>query len=163
LEEDLLIKKAISRGVPVLGICLGAQLIAKAGGAKVWKGSKKEIGWYPVRLTKEGRDDPLFKGFGEMLTVFQWHGDTFDLPEGGVLLAKNDIYNQAFKLGSAYALQFHLEVTGEMISQWLTVYKDEVESMGGLIDVDVILRETVTHIKRVNDLARSLIKAWLYS
>ncbi len=98
-DEDLLIKEALKTGMPTLGICLGAQLIVKAAGAKVWKGREKEIGWYEVGLTKEGERDRIFGMFEDRFTVFHWHGDTFDLPEGAVLLARSGLYNQAFRIG----------------------------------------------------------------
>ena len=82
-QEDLFIKEAIQRGKRILGICLGAQLIAKALGAKVYKAPVKEIGWYEVSLTEEGAKDPLFSDFPKNFSVFQWHEDTFDLPNGG--------------------------------------------------------------------------------
>jgi len=113
--------EAIDRGLPVLGVCLGSQLIAKALGAAVRPNSTKEIGWYPLRLTPEAQEDRLLTGCGRDQTVFQWHGDTFDLPAGAVPLARSELCeNQAFRYGeSAYALQFHIEVTARMIDRWL--------------------------------------------
>ncbi len=127
-DEDLLIKEALKSGIPTLGICLGSQLIAKAAGANVYKEQEKEIGWYEVGLTEEGRGDRIFSMFEDRFTVFQWHGDTFDLPDGAVLLAENDLYNQAFRVGNAYGLQFHLEVTEGMIEDWMREYREEVQS-----------------------------------
>jgi len=160
-DEDRLIKKALKTGAPVLGICLGAQLIAKAAGARVWKGQVKEIGWYEVRLTEEGRKDPLFKGFPRQFPIFQWHGDSFDLPSAAVPLAENELYLQAFRLGNAYALQFHLEVTEEMIRVWLSEYDEEVRSLRGFIDPEQILKETENNINTLNRLAKLFIERWL--
>jgi len=130
-EEDLFIKEAIQRGKPVLGICLGAQLIAKALGAKVFKAPSKEIGWYEVRLTEEGLSDVLFRDFPPIWPVFQWHEDTFSVPRSGRLLATSGLLNQAFRYGeNAYALQFHLEVTEEMIRDWVETYDDEFKGSG---------------------------------
>jgi len=99
-EEDLFIKEAIQRGKTVLGICLGAQLIAKALGAKVTKAPVKEIGWFDVSLTKQGSCDPLFCRFPKTFSVFQWHEDTFELPSAGTLIATlKPIYRQAFRYG----------------------------------------------------------------
>jgi GMP synthase (glutamine-hydrolysing) len=96
--EDKLIKKAIEENTPVLGICLGAQLIAKSLGAQVTKNKEKEIGWYPLKITKEGSKDRLFKHFNAEEVVFQWHGDTFEIPEGAVHLAESTLCtNQAFR------------------------------------------------------------------
>jgi GMP synthase-like glutamine amidotransferase len=126
-EEDKFIKKIMEKNIPILGICLGAQILAKACGAKVRKANVKEIGWYEVSLTEKGKKDILFKELGKELEVFQWHEDEFEIPEGGVLLAESkECKNQAFKIGkNAYGLQFHIEVTSEMVEVWL---EDELNS-----------------------------------
>lgn len=118
--EDGFIKQVLGKGVPFLGICLGAQLLAKACRALVTKSPQKEIGWSEVRLTEEGAKDGLFQGLPEAFTVFQWHEDTFAIPESASLLATSEsCRNQAFRVGdSAYGLQFHVEVTPEMIEDW---------------------------------------------
>ena len=128
--EDLFIKEAIQRGKHILGICLGAQLIAKALGAKVTKAPAKEIGWYEVSLTEEGLRDPIFSSLPKAFSVFQWHEDTFEIPKGGKLLATSTaIPSQAFRYGEdAYGLQFHLEVTTEMIRAWMEEYEEEAPS-----------------------------------
>ncbi|MFH1034959.1 MAG: type 1 glutamine amidotransferase [Pseudomonadota bacterium] len=121
-DEDALLKDALARGSAVLGICLGAQLIAKAAGAAVSKAPVEETGWRSVAVTPAGQADPLFAGLGPELTVLQWHGDTFDLPAGAALLATGDeVPHQAFGLGRAYGLQFHLEATPEMAHAWFGV------------------------------------------
>jgi GMP synthase-like glutamine amidotransferase len=119
-QELYLIEEAMQRSLPILGVCLGAQLIAKAAGSRVYPNARKEIGWFPVYRTNETLYDPLFRGFGESETVFHWHGETFDLPEGALWLARSDACrHQAFRLGThTYGIQFHLEVTPEMISEW---------------------------------------------
>jgi GMP synthase (glutamine-hydrolysing) len=115
------IQQALARNLPVLGICLGAQLLAKACGAKVYPNRIKEIGWCPLELTPAAQADPLFQECGPRLTVFQWHGDTFDLPQDAVHLAQSpQCPHQAFRMGHcAYGLQFHIEMTAEMIDDWL--------------------------------------------
>lgn len=120
-DEDRLIKQVLKEEIPFLGVCLGAQLLAKACGARVMKASQKEIGWYNVDLTAEGSRDRLFRGVVSPLSVFQWHEDTFDLPEEGKLLCRSDIVpNQAFRVGPcAYGLQFHIEVSHEMVETWM--------------------------------------------
>jgi GMP synthase-like glutamine amidotransferase len=127
INEDLFIKEAIQRGRAILGICLGAQLIAKALGAKVFKAPVQEIGWYDVSLTKVGSQDPLFSNFPKKFPVFQWHEDTFEIPHSAILLATSPLVpNQAFRYGdNAYGLQFHLEVTESMIQEWMKAYEDE--------------------------------------
>ena len=133
--EDLFIKEAIQRGKSILGICLGAQLIAKALGAKVFKAPMKEIGWYDVSLTRIGSRDPLFSNLPKTFPVFQWHEDTFEIPKAGKLIATStDVPHQAFRYGeNVYGLQFHLEVTEEMIKEWIDTYEGELEGYETLL------------------------------
>jgi GMP synthase-like glutamine amidotransferase len=120
-REDLFIKESIQRGKGILGICLGAQLIAKALRAKVYKAPLKEIGWYDVSLTEEGSRDSLFSRLPKTFPVFQWHEDTFEIPDGGKLIATSTpVTHQAFRYAeNVYGLQFHLEVTEQMIVEWM--------------------------------------------
>ncbi len=126
-HEDLFIKEAIQRGKSILGICLGAQLMAKALGAKIFKAPVKEVGWHDVSLTRIGSRDPLFDDLPKTFPVFQWHEDTFEIPKAGKLIATSSpISHQAFRYGeNAYGLQFHLEVTEEMIFDWMETYEEE--------------------------------------
>src|SRR5436190_14483569 len=113
LEAELrLLEHAVTMGKPLLGICLGSQLITKALGGRVYRNPVKEIGWAPVHWTPAARTDVLLAGLVEPETVFHWHGDTFDLPSGSTWLAWSDACrNQAFRMGPLiYAFQFHLEV-----------------------------------------------------
>jgi GMP synthase-like glutamine amidotransferase len=150
-DEDLLIKRGIERGVPLLGICLGGQLIAKARNAKVKKGARKEIGWYGLTLTSAGRQDAGFRNFPQSLTVFQWHGDTFDIPEGASHIAGSELFpNQAYRIGDkVYGLQFHLEVTEKIIRQWISEYQEELSSVD-YIDPNRIISDTEMYIDRLN-------------
>ncbi len=120
-REIACIQNILAAGKPVLGICLGSQLMAAALGARVRKNRRREIGWYPVELTEAGRTDPLFRGGPWRPWVFQWHGDTFDLPDGARRLASSPLCrNQAFRWGqNAYALQFHPEVDRAMVREWM--------------------------------------------
>jgi GMP synthase (glutamine-hydrolysing) len=115
--EITLLREALSAGLPTLGVCLGSQLLAAAGGARVYAGRAPEIGWWPViRLA----DDPWLAGWPRRLEPLHWHGDTFDLPPGSVHLASSELYpHQAFRLGSALGLQFHVEVTAAMAREWM--------------------------------------------
>ena len=119
-KELALIERAARAGTPLLGICLGAQLIAKALGAKVYRNPVKEIGWYPVFWNEAAGSDALLAGLAEPETVFHWHGETFDLPAGATWLARSEACrHQAYRVGSnIYGFQFHLEVTPEMIADW---------------------------------------------
>ncbi len=118
VEEQKLIKNSVNSNIPVLGICLGSQLIAKTFGAKVYTGPTKEIGFY--HDLKISNNSKLFDGFKNPFSVFHWHGDTFDLPTGATRLALSENYpNQAFQYKSAIGLQFHLEVNAQMVNLWL--------------------------------------------
>lgn len=128
-RELATVREAAQRQLPVLGVCLGAQLIAKALGARVYRNAVKEIGWYPVHWTDAGSADPLLAGLPNPATVFHWHGETFDLPEGGAWLGYSDgCRHQAFRRGAnIYGLQFHLEVTPAMITGWLKEDENEAD------------------------------------
>jgi GMP synthase (glutamine-hydrolysing) len=118
-QEQNLIRQAADFGCPVLGICLGAQLIAGALGARVYAGARKEIGWYPVEVADAA--DELTRGLPPSFMAFHWHGDTFDLPQGATRLFRSRMYeNQGFRWGrNVYALQFHFEITAAMVEEWL--------------------------------------------
>jgi len=126
--EKAIIRGALARQTPTLGVCLGAQLIASAAGSRVFSGVRPEVGWAAVSLTMEGRQDPMLAPLTDLAAVFHWHGDTFDLPQGGVRLAFSALtMNQAFRLGqAAYGLQFHLEVDVAMIEAWIHAYPTDL-------------------------------------
>ena len=119
-REKGFLQEAMGRGLPVLGICLGAQLVASALGSRVYPGPEPEIGWGEVALTQEGRRDRLFSGVEDILQVLHWHGETYELPPGAVGLASSSAYpEQAFRWKeNVYGLQFHLETTREMVRMW---------------------------------------------
>jgi GMP synthase-like glutamine amidotransferase len=128
-EEKKFIRKTVKRDIPLIGICLGAQLIACAFGAKVRRGPCEEIGWYDISLKPAAKKDPLLKGLKKKISVFQWHGDTFDLPARSTLLAEGNAMNQAFRLKeNAWGFQFHLEVDWPMIDSWYKDYMVESRS-----------------------------------
>jgi len=137
-DEVNFLKKTMDRGVLVLGICLGAQMIARACGASVFKASQKEVGWSEVFLTDTGKEDMLFRGFSETLPVFQWHEDTFELPVGGHLLATSAVCpNQAFRYSNAYGLQFHVEVTPQILSDWFGLSPEEAKMLRHMEKLEV--------------------------
>ncbi|MBS1268402.1 MAG: GMP synthase [glutamine-hydrolyzing] subunit A [Nitrosopumilus sp.] len=128
IEEQKLIKDSVDKNIPVLGICLGSQLIAKTFGASVYRGPKTEIGFY--HDLKIDNNSKLFSGMTDPFTVFHWHGDTFDLPAGSIRLAFSEYYpNQAFQYKSAIGLQFHLEVNEEMVNSWLDNTEEKLQKI----------------------------------
>ncbi len=119
IERDWL-AEAVHRGVPVLGICLGAQLLARALGARVGAGERPEIGFSPVEVLDP--NDPIVGGLGPVANVLHWHGDVFDLPAGAQLLASSaQTVNQAFRRGNAWGLLFHPEADAALVEAWLSV------------------------------------------
>jgi GMP synthase (glutamine-hydrolysing) len=115
-------------GKAVLGICLGAQLIARGYGAENILGRPIEFGWHPVRVTQAGRDDPVVSTMGSEAPIFHWHSDTFSLPNGAVRLAESEqTANQAFRLGRAvYAIQFHFEADTGLVADWTRDFAHEI-------------------------------------
>lgn len=126
VEEKKLVRSAIGYEIPLLGICLGSQIIASACGGSVYKGRKKEIGWGEVEVTDYGTRS-IFKNLSQSkMQVFHWHGDTFTLPVGARVLSNSDMYVQAFSFKSAVGIQFHLEVNKQMIKNWSIMYQQEL-------------------------------------
>jgi GMP synthase (glutamine-hydrolysing) len=135
------IREAIRGNVPMLGICLGAQLLAKALGAAVYRNARREIGWYQVELLPAAAEDRLFRNRSARETVFHWHGDTFDLPAGAVQLAQSRLCRQqAFRYGPlAYGLQFHVEMVPDLMELWLREFDaGEASCAAGRIDSGAI-------------------------
>ena len=161
--EDFFIKEAIQRGKSILGICLGAQLIAKALGAKVFKASAKEIGWHDVSLTRIGSIDPFFSQLPKRFSAFQWHEDIFEIPHSAILIATSSLVPyQAFRYGdNAYGLQFHLEVTQEMIREWMETYEGEFEGpQPPLLSKLKILADTEVKIEPYKQMGTKFLKSF---
>lgn len=158
LQYELkIIDQALKLDIPILGICLGSQLIAKALGSEVRKNHEKEIGWYDLELTTEGVRDPLFAHFEKKEKIFQMHGDTFDIPKTAVHLAKTELCPaQAFRYGDkVYGMQFHLEVDQAMVKRWLKIptnIQDMIQSHGKF-NAEQIMIDTEAHIARALNLA----------
>lgn len=153
------VRERVLRKRPTLGICLGAQIIAKALGARVYPGQAKEIGWAPVTLSSAGLDSPLRHLAGS--PTLHWHGDTFDIPEGARLLASTDLTpHQAFDWGPAVlALQFHPEFQASRIEAWLVGHTMEL----GLADVDIpaLRAATAVHGQAQAAAGRAMLADWL--
>lgn len=132
-RERALIAQAAGRGQPLLGICLGSQLIARVLGADVHRNPRKEIGWFDLHFTESAANDAVFGEIASPELVFHWHSDTWELPSGATRLASSDACpNQAFRAGkNIYGMQFHLEVTPEMIADWVV----EEENCGDVCDL----------------------------
>lgn len=141
MEELNAIRKCLGLGLPVLGICFGAQMLAHAAGGHVFRGALPEVGWYPVELTSQGHLDPLLLGLPGTFDAFHWHGDTFNLPPNASRLAGSEWYpNQIFKVGlNAYGFQCHLEVTEAMVKNWAALYAKELTTQGGPIRPERVL------------------------
>jgi GMP synthase - Glutamine amidotransferase domain len=163
-EVDM-IREAVDLGMPVLGICLGSQLIARALGAEVKPNPKKEIGWHEVRLTEAGTSDPVLRHFQASERIFHWHGDTFDIPAGATHLAESaGCRNQAFRFGEKiYGLQFHLEVDEPLIERWLQVprYQEELKPLSAETNAEKILQETRAFVERSKQLSRQTFGEFL--
>jgi GMP synthase-like glutamine amidotransferase len=163
--ERRLVRDAVRAGTPFLGVCLGVQLLAAALGARVYPVERPEVGLLPVELSQEGRDDPLFAGLDGPLVTLQWHGDTFDLPAGGVRLAGSPLVaNQAFRAGDrAYGVQFHLEVTGEMARRWgeVPAYRRSLAETLGAEAGRAFLADVERRSGELHPPARRLFANWL--
>jgi GMP synthase (glutamine-hydrolysing) len=164
--EKRLVREAVEAGRPFLGVCLGAQLLAAALDAPVYRLDRAEIGLLPVELTGEGREHPFFGGIEEPLVSLQWHGDTFELPEGAVRLASSPVAaNQAFKVRQrpAFGVQFHLEVTREMAREWAEVpaYRRSLGDTLGAQAGDAFLAEVERRAEELHPNARRLFANWL--
>jgi GMP synthase (glutamine-hydrolysing) len=163
LEDEIrLIARVVEQGRPILGICLGAQLLAAALGARVYKGEQgPELGWGEVARAAAGQDDRVFATAPERLRVLQWHGDTFDLPAGAERLWSNPQYvNQAFHHGHAYGLQFHLELTPQILEDWLDATSDEEFRRAGTTRA-AIESETGACAARLTPVAHQIFDRWI--
>ena len=156
-EENLFIQRLLDRHVPLLGVCLGAQLIAKASHAAVHPASEPEIGWFEVELTEHADADPLLGLFPERFQSFHWHYYTYGVPAGASELARSAVCTQAFRLGEcAWGIQFHAEVTEKQVRRWIDEAPDEVPG-----SPDDLRAETAERIGEWNSLGRALCGSFL--
>ena len=162
LDELEILEERLAADLPTLGVCLGAQLMARALGARVYPGHQKEIGWTPLRLTDAGQRSCLGLLASEKTAVLHWHGDTFDLPSGATRLASTSIYeNQAFFWGRrTLALQFHLEVTTKGLERWFIGHAGEIAATQG-ITITQLRQHTARYGPALERVGRECFDRWL--
>jgi GMP synthase (glutamine-hydrolysing) len=163
-EERALLRELLAREVPLLGLCLGGQLLAAAAGAgaEPCRASQPEIGWHQVEVTCEGEDDPLLGPLAPAFEAFQWHSYEFPLPPGAVPLARSEVCLQACRLGErAWALQFHPEVSRADALHWIDDYEADPDAVRIGIDPAALGPETEEKIGAFNQLGRELCRRWL--
>jgi GMP synthase-like glutamine amidotransferase len=157
LEENMLIQRFLDQGVPLLGICLGGQLIAKAAHTPVTKAAEPEIGWFEVELLPDAADDAVFAALPHRFMAYQWHHYRFDLPGGAVPLAESAICLQAFRLGRlAWGLQFHCEVTRELVLDWTAAYEAQPDADPTGFHPGLMRADTDLHIGQWNEIGREI-------
>jgi GMP synthase-like glutamine amidotransferase len=158
IEETALLAGALEEGKPVLGVCLGAQVVAAAAGSRPKPAARPEVGWFDVQLTDAGRDDPVLGPGGSPFEAFEWHSYEIPLPAGAVELARNDLCLQAFRIGeAAWGIQFHAEVTRTDTLGWIRDYGSEAG-----IDKAALGGESEAKIDGWNDYGRALAERFLY-
>ncbi len=163
--EMQLIEEALKRGMPILGICLGSQILAHVLGAEVRKHSEREMGWVPVHLTDKGMADPIFSHFNKSEVLFQSHGDTFEIPASADHLAFSEVCRgQAFRYGAnVYGFQFHIEIDRPTIGHWLEMPENlEIfQKSNGRFEPGIILQETDRHLPRSIELSEQVFRNFL--
>ncbi|HSS32251.1 MAG TPA: type 1 glutamine amidotransferase [Solirubrobacterales bacterium] len=161
-DEKALLRRLLEKDVPLLGLCLGSQLVAEAAGAAPRRASRPEIGWHPVEVTPEGEADPLLASLAPRFEAFQWHGYEFPLPPGAVALARSEVSLQACRIGErAWAIQFHPEVGRADALAWIVDYRSDADAVRIDIDPDALRTETEAKIDAFNQLGRELCHRWL--
>lgn len=159
-QEIRLLQDALSERRPILGICLGSQLLAAALDAPVMRGKQKEIGWHPVTLGRAAANDPLWRGLPESFVAYHWHGDVFELPRGATPLAWSKLTDcQAFRYGeSAYGFLFHLEVTEQIIHRMTRTFRRELREAG--LNERQVLDGVAEHLPGLHTLGRAVFERW---
>ncbi len=162
LAELAWLETALATGTPVLGICLGAQLMAKAAGAQIFPSPVRELGWFPIYHTEETVRDPLFAHMPDTLAVFQWHGETFSLTDTMTSIATHpEVPAQAFRLGKGqYGLQFHIEVNQSIIETWISYGENERNHLGKK-GIRLLHRDTTLHLEPMQQFCQQMMHTWL--
>jgi GMP synthase-like glutamine amidotransferase len=161
-EEKALLGELLEREVPLLGLCLGGQLVAEAAGAEARRASEPEIGWYLVEVTPDGADDPLLGPLAPAFEAFQWHSYEFGMPPGAVPLARSEVCLQGARIGErAYALQFHPEVSRADALHWVEDFESDPDAVRIGVDPALLRPETEAKIGAFNELGRELCRRWL--
>jgi GMP synthase (glutamine-hydrolysing) len=161
-DEKALLRDLLERGKPLLGVCLGAQLLAEAAGAAPRPAGEPEIGWYEVEITPDGVDDPLLGALAPRFEAFQWHSYEFPLPPGAVSLARSAICLQAYRVGEvAWGIQFHAEVTAGDVERWIDDYRSDEDAVRIGLDAEVLREYTRAAMGRWNELGRALCKRFI--
>ena len=160
--EKSLLADLIERRVPLLGMCLGSQLVAEAAGAHPRRAPAPEIGWHEVELTPEGADDPVLGGLPARFSAFQWHSYEAPLPPGATALARSPVCLQAFRLdGPAWGIQFHAEVSTEDADYWITDYRSDPDAVRIGLDPEALRAETHAAIAAWNDVGRAMCERFV--
>jgi GMP synthase-like glutamine amidotransferase len=160
--ERGLLGRLIERQVPLMGLCLGGQMVAAAAGAVPRRAPRPEIGWHPVELTAEGRDDPLLGPLAPSFEAFQWHSYEFPLPPGAVPLARSEVCLQAARIGEvAWSFQFHPEVSAADALHWIDDYETDPDAVRIGVDPTALALETEAKIGAFNELGRDICGRWL--
>ena len=161
-SERGLLGELLERRVPLIGLCLGGQMVAAAAGAVPRRAPRPEIGWHRVELTDEGRSDPLLGPLAPGFEAFQWHSYEFPLPPGAVALARSDVSLQAARIGElAWAIQFHPEVSAADALHWIDDYETDTDAVRIGIDPTALALETEAKIGAFNELGRDICRRWL--
>jgi len=160
LQEMRLVGEALRSGTPILGVCLGSQLLAATLGAQVVRAASKEIGWHPVTLAASAKEDRLWFRVEPNFVAFHWHGDIFELPQGAVRLASSATTAcQAFRYGdNAYGFLFHMEITEQMVGEMVRAFSDELRE--ARVEADRLIRETQAHLSDLHRVGHVVFSRW---
>jgi GMP synthase-like glutamine amidotransferase len=162
VDEKALLAELIEQRIPLLGMCLGCQLVAEAGGGTARRAGEPEIGWHEVMLTPDAADDPILGGLRQRFEAFQWHSYEATLPPGAAALAISPVCLQAFRLeGPAWGIQFHAEVSPADVEHWIDDYRSDPDAVRIGLDPDALRERTRASIGEWNELGRSLCDRFL--